>query len=95
MRDGSIREVDGDGDVVMEDLEQDVHSMHENASTPAAPHTLDGEVVAASACPSPGRPLAERYYRLTTGRGQRVHGTVSVDLLEDVQGIARLDIELR
>ncbi|KZL76656.1 f-box domain-containing protein [Colletotrichum incanum] len=92
LRDGSMREVDGDGDVVMDDVVLDLQS-EDSLPTVTRPLTLDGEVAAESAAPSPDRPLSYRYYRLTTrGKGE---DAVNADFLENIQGVARLDIELR
>jgi hypothetical protein len=41
-------------------------------------------------------PRVARYQRLMTSwEGDRMSGTVSVDLVEEVSGITRMDVELR
>ncbi|OLN93253.1 hypothetical protein CCHL11_07546 [Colletotrichum chlorophyti] len=95
LRDGSVRQVDADGDVLMDDVEQKLPVPGDILGS-AKPHNLDGAVLTHEARPSPQRPLLQRYYRLTTGHGQGgSNGTVNIDLIEDVQGVARLDIDLR
>ncbi|RDA94710.1 hypothetical protein CP533_6778 [Ophiocordyceps camponoti-saundersi (nom. inval.)] len=86
LRDGSVRRVDSDGDVVMAD---DVAWL---GGAPA----LDG---AAGNSPWEAEPSGwspESYFAPRgPRRGDRMSGTVSVDLVEDVFGIVRLDVELR
>ncbi|KAK1987321.1 F-box domain-containing protein [Colletotrichum cereale] len=65
LRDGSMREVDGDGDVFMDDAGLNLQS-EGISSTAARPLTLDGE-----------------------------EDAVSTEYLENIQGVARLDVELR
>ncbi|KZL69848.1 F-box domain-containing protein [Colletotrichum tofieldiae] len=92
LRDGSMREVDGDGDVVMDDVDLDLQ-LEDSRQTVTRPLTKDDEVAAESASPSPDRPLSYRYYRLTT-RGKE-EDVVNANCLENIQGVARLDVELR
>ncbi|TIC89667.1 hypothetical protein CH35J_012674 [Colletotrichum higginsianum] len=92
LRDGSLREVDEDGDVVMEDVASG-NRTESNPPTPTRPLTMDGEDMPQFARPSANHPLSYRYYRLTT-RG-REEDAVKANLLENIQGVARLDIELR
>ncbi|RDA85669.1 hypothetical protein CP532_4651 [Ophiocordyceps camponoti-leonardi (nom. inval.)] len=86
LRDGSVRRVDGDGDVSMAD---------DCAWLGGAP-ALDG---AAGNSPLEAEPPGSSpgSYFAPTGprRGDRMSGTVSVDLVQDVLGIVRLDVELR
>lgn len=84
-QDGSLRHVDPDGNFVMAGVEQ--------------PNMSDGPMVLSpfdGTAPSVTRPYVERYRRLLTGwENSPVSGTVSVDLVEEMSGIARMDVELR
>ncbi|KAF7549625.1 hypothetical protein G7Z17_g6270 [Cylindrodendrum hubeiense] len=86
--DGSVRHVDPDGDTAMAEVEMADTS---EASGMAFPF-LDG----AECRTRWTNPSVERYRRLMAGRdGDRMSGTVSVDLVEEVSGITRMDVELR
>ncbi|KAK1595526.1 F-box domain-containing protein [Colletotrichum navitas] len=80
LRDGSMRAMDGDGDVFMDDAGLNLQS--EGISpTATRPLTLDY------------LPLSYRYCRLTT-RGTE-DDVVRAGFLENIQGVARLDVDLR
>ncbi|KAH6995718.1 hypothetical protein BKA56DRAFT_639791 [Ilyonectria sp. MPI-CAGE-AT-0026] len=86
--DGSVRHVDPDGNIVMAEVEM----VDTSDSTGMALPLLDG----AECRTRWTNPSVERYRRLMAGRnGDRMSGTVSVDLVEEVSGITRMDVELR
>lgn len=86
--DGSVRHVDPDGNIVMAEVEM----VDTPESTGMALPLLDG----AECRTRWTNPSVERYRRLMAGRnGDRMSGTVSVDLVEEVSGITRMDVELR
>ncbi|PFH63421.1 hypothetical protein XA68_10010 [Ophiocordyceps unilateralis] len=102
LRDGSVRRVDDDGDVVMDDGDRS-EGLFWHGSSAAPASALDGAAgnspvetessssSSSSPSPSPGSYFEPRAPR----RGERMSGTVSVDLVEEVSGIVRLDVELR
>ncbi|KAH7134228.1 hypothetical protein EDB81DRAFT_844817 [Dactylonectria macrodidyma] len=86
--DGSVRHVDPDGDIVMAEVETSDTSDIAGMTLPL----LDGAACRTRWTNTP----RERYRRLLTGKhGDRMSGTVSVDLVEEVSGITRMDVELR
>ncbi|CAM1511772.1 Fc.00g092850.m01.CDS01 [Cosmosporella sp. VM-42] len=94
-RDGSLRHVDPDGNFVMAEVENpDTSDINVISLAPFDGTTsISTSTSTSSWWPSPP---VERYRRLLTGwEGDRMSGTVSVDLVEEVSGIARMDVELR
>lgn len=98
--DGSIRYIDANGDVVMGGVEVPMTptSVVEDLHVPA----LDG----ACASHSTSRPPKSAYrmrrvpdhdvtFRAGWIAGDRMSGTASVELIEEISGIARVDVELR
>ncbi|KAH7150391.1 hypothetical protein B0J13DRAFT_661297 [Dactylonectria estremocensis] len=86
--DRSVRHVDPDGDIVMAEVE----TTDASDATGMALPLLDGAACRTPWTNTPG----ERYRTLLTGKhGDRMSGTVSVDLVEEVSGITRMDVELR
>lgn len=89
-QDGSLRHVDPDGNFIMAGVEQPGTS-----DSPMVLSPFDG-TVSARLNSRVTKPYVERYRRLLTGwEGSPVSGTVSVDLVEELSGIARMDVELR
>ncbi|RCI15751.1 hypothetical protein L249_2829 [Ophiocordyceps polyrhachis-furcata BCC 54312] len=86
LRDGSVRRVDGDGDVVMAD---DCEWL---GGAPAFDGAAGNSPLEAD---PPGSSPGSYFAPTGPRRGDRMSGTVSVDLVEDVRGIVRLDVELR
>lgn len=99
-RDGSVRRVEFEGDMVMTESEEDDEDGEQvEAETGwgdtgrVYPQRYDG---AAGSTPVEAEsPLQGYFARRRPRSGERMSGTVSVDLLEEVRGIARLDVELR
>lgn len=91
---GGIRHVDDDGDIVMANVENPTSAVEVSASKPTrydggGSYNEDARLEMLRAPP-------ERYRRMLTGWGRdRMSGTVSVDVVEEVSGIARMDVELR
>ncbi|POR38101.1 F-box domain-containing protein [Tolypocladium paradoxum] len=89
-RDGSVRRVDNDGDVAMAGSDED-GDMTEVNSVLYQP--LDG---AAGNSPREAETPRGCYFDHRRWRdGDRMSGTVSVDLVQELNGIVRLDVELR
>ncbi|PNY23224.1 F-box domain-containing protein [Tolypocladium capitatum] len=89
-RDGSVRRVDSDGDIAMADGEED-GDVPETSSVLYQP--LDG---AAGNSPREAETRRGCYSDRKRWRdGDRMSGTVSVDLVQELNGIVRLDVELR
>jgi hypothetical protein len=100
--DGSIRYIDGHGDVVMGGVEVPTTptSVGEDLHVPA----LDGASASLSTSRSravkavyrtrrvPGHDLT---FRTGWMAGDRMSGTASVELIEELNGIARVDVDLR
>lgn len=88
--DCSIRYVDADGDLMIPDEEcpatpstiTDEHPTFDGASAPKFSHRIDVPA---------GRD--QRY--AARWIGDRMSGTVSIDLVEEISGIARVNVELR
>ncbi|KJZ72280.1 hypothetical protein HIM_08321 [Hirsutella minnesotensis 3608] len=90
-RDGGVRRVDHDGDVDMVDTEDQDNSWWE--ASLGRQHPYDG---AAGNTPIETDSQPDGYFSRGESRGgERMSGTVSVDLVEEVHGIVRLDVELR
>ncbi|CAH0015961.1 unnamed protein product [Clonostachys rhizophaga] len=87
-RDGSLRYLDQDGDVTMADTEGEVTSHDDDDECASG---FDGGP--SSHWMSAPAERISRY--VTSRRGDRMSGTVSVDLAEEVNGISRVDVELR
>ncbi|KND89933.1 hypothetical protein TOPH_05384 [Tolypocladium ophioglossoides CBS 100239] len=89
-RDGSVRRVDNDGDVTMADGDED-DDVPDVSSVLYQP--LDG---AAGHSPRDTETPRGCYFDRRCWRdGDRMSGTVSVDLVQELNGIVRLDVELR
>ncbi|KAI5463693.1 hypothetical protein BGZ63DRAFT_442353 [Mariannaea sp. PMI_226] len=94
--DGSLRYVDPDDNIVMADVEpapttsdmgEMAYSILDGAEGSSQAHWTTQEWKS---------PVAERYQRLVAGwKGDRMSGTVSVDLVEELNSITRIDVELR
>lgn len=93
-QDGSIREVDHDHDIVMAETEvlPTTSDVCGTVSVQKAPEKSYGtRWMQEFTAPNVGR-----YQRLMANwDGDRMSGTVSVDLVEEVSGITRMDVELR
>lgn len=88
-RDGSLRRLDIDGDVGMADAD---------CGAPPASNTADLPIFdGAAGCSSDWTNPPPEQCRLTTigWETDMRSGTVSVDLMEEVSGISRMDVELR
>lgn len=94
-RDGSLRLVDPDGNFVMAGVEHPDVSDNNPRAGNLPP--FDGPATVGTQMTSSWmNPRVERYRRLLTGwHGSRASGTLSVDVLEEISGIARMDVELR
>ncbi|KAF4980094.1 hypothetical protein FZEAL_3815 [Fusarium zealandicum] len=92
--DGSLRQVDSQGDYVMAEVEQVITASDVDAKS----HRPFGRSVTNITSSSPGwmKPSVERYRRLISGlQADGMGGTVRVDLVEEMNGLARMDVELR
>lgn len=89
-RDGSVRRVDNDGDVAMAGGDED-GDMPEASSVLYQP--LDGAV--GNSPRETETPRGCYFDRRRWRDGDRMSGTVSVDLVQELNGIVRLDVELR
>ncbi|PHH87694.1 hypothetical protein CDD83_8526 [Cordyceps sp. RAO-2017] len=93
-RDGSVRPVDGDGDVAMADGVGAGEAWWDASYGRLQPY--DGAAGNTPPETEPPSSSADGYFGRADGRTRdRMSGTVSVDLVEEVNGIVRLDIELR
>ncbi|VUC33025.1 unnamed protein product [Clonostachys rosea] len=91
-RDGSLRYLDQDGDVTMADAEEEGRgSVNVTSDEDECASGFDGGPSSHwTSAP------AERISRYATSwMGDRMSGTVSVDMAEEVNGISRVDVELR
>ncbi|KAK7403160.1 hypothetical protein QQX98_011064 [Neonectria punicea] len=93
--DGSVRHVDPEGNTEMAEVE--TLSTSDISGTAFPFPLLDGaECTGGPRWTRWTNPSVERYRRLMAGwEGDRMSGTVSVDLVEEVSGITRMDVELR
>ncbi|KAM5362371.1 hypothetical protein ACJZ2D_012576 [Fusarium nematophilum] len=93
-QDGSLRQVDLEGDYAMAEVET---AAGVSATDARGSHVFDASGPRYAGTFSPWmNPSVERYRRLISGlQGEGMGGTVSVDLVEEVNGIARMDVELR
>ncbi|KAH6895626.1 hypothetical protein B0T10DRAFT_222470 [Thelonectria olida] len=93
--DGSIRQVDPDDDIVMAEVEPDSTTSELRGM---ASHPVVDEVESLRETRWTQEftiPRVARYQRLMSSwEGDRMSGTVSVDLVEEVSGITRMDVEL-
>lgn len=89
-QDGSLRQVDREGDYTMAQVEQT------SAASGVDGKGLDGVHGATGTTFGWNQPCVERDRSLKSGeQGDGMDGTVSVELVEEVNGIARIEVELR
>ncbi|KAF4992610.1 hypothetical protein FDECE_13661 [Fusarium decemcellulare] len=94
--DGSLRQIDHDGDCVMAGTEVDPAAAASRVD--ARGNQVLNPSVTSNAGTSSGwvKPSVERYRRFVSElQGDGMGGTVSVDLVEEMNGVARMDVELR
>lgn len=89
-RDGSVRCKDYEGDIAMAEAEEEEESWDAGFTYLQRYDGAAGNTPTEAESPPPG------YFARRRPRGrERMSGTVSVDLVEEVQGIVRLNVELR
>ncbi|RSM11587.1 hypothetical protein CDV31_006690 [Fusarium ambrosium] len=89
-QDGSLRQVDREGDYAMAQVDQT------SAASGVDGKGLDGGHVSTGTTFGWNQPGVERDRSTKSGeQGDGMDGTVSVELVEEVNGIARIEVELR